>query len=65
MIMESIADLRKLDVPALQEKVKLTREALAKLSVAHALESLKNPRKITEHRRFIARLLTLIAAHKA
>ncbi|MGB0356660.1 MAG: 50S ribosomal protein L29 [Cytophagales bacterium] len=59
--MEPLTDLRKLNMSQLQEKVDTVRNDLRKLSVAHSLEPVKNPRQITKLRKHIARLLTLIS----
>ena len=63
--MKSMTDLRKLDIQSLPAKIKEAREDLHKLCVAHGLEPIKNPQRIKQKRRYIARLLTLMSEAKA
>ena len=54
------AELRTMSVEALEEKLKELKAELFNLRFQHAINQLDNPHKITEVKRDIARVLTVI-----
>ena len=54
------AELRTMSVEALEEKVKELKAELFNLRFQHAINQLDNPHKMTEVKRDIARVLTVI-----
>ncbi len=58
-------DLRKLDAPALNEKLKELKEELFRLRFQHAINQLDNPQKIVETKKSIARVMTILSEKNA
>ena len=52
------AEIRKLKIEEIQEKIRGEKEALQKMKFAHAISPIENPMKIRETKKLIARLLT-------
>ena len=57
-------ELRKLDTPALNEKLKELKEELFRLRFQHAVNQLDNPQKIVETKKNIARVMTILSEKK-
>ena len=57
-------ELRKLDTPALNEKLKELKEELFRLRFQHAVNQLDNPQKIVETKKNIARVMTVLSEKK-
>ena len=58
------AELRTLSAEALEEKVKELKAELFNLRFQHAINQLDNPHKMTEVKRDIARVLTVLQEMK-
>lgn len=56
------AEIRKLSVEELKEKIKGELESLQKMKFAHAISPIENPMKIREAKKLIARLKTELTA---
>ena len=54
------AELRTMSVEALEEKVKELKAELFNLRFQHAINQLDNPHKMTEVKRDIARVMTVL-----
>jgi large subunit ribosomal protein L29 len=54
------SELKELTVKELEEKLENERDLLVKQKLNHAVSPLDNPHKITETRRNIARILTVM-----
>jgi len=52
------AEIQKLSLEELNEKIKGEKEALQKMRFAHAISPIENPMKIREAKKLIARLKT-------
>ena len=57
---EKAAELKKLSVSELEDKLKELKTELFNLRFQHAINQLDNPQKIVETRKTIARLMTVI-----
>ena len=57
-------DYKKMDEKALNEELKALKSELFKLRLSHAMNGLDNPNKITETKRNIARVNTLLTIKK-
>jgi large subunit ribosomal protein L29 len=58
------AELRTMSVEALEEKVKELKAELFNLRFQHAINQLDNPHKMTEVKRDIARVMTVLQEMK-
>ena len=58
------AELRTMSVEALEEKVKELKTELFNLRFQHAINQLDNPHKMTEVKRDIARVMTVLQEMK-
>ena len=58
------AELRTMSVEALEEKVKELKAELFNLRFQHAINQLDNPHKMTEAKRDIARVMTVLQEMK-
>ena len=58
-------EIRNLSVAELEGKLKELKEELFNLRFQHAINQLDNPHKITDTKRDIARVMTVIAEKKA
>ena len=58
------AELRTMSVEALEEKVKELKAELFNLRFQHAINQLDNPHKITDVKRDIARVMTVLREMK-
>ena len=58
------AELRTMSVEALEEKVKELKAELFNLRFQHAINQLDNPHKLTEVKRDIARVMTVLQEMK-
>jgi large subunit ribosomal protein L29 len=56
------AEIKKLSVEELKEKLKGEMESLQKMKFAHAISPIENPMKIREAKKLIARLNTELTA---
>ena len=56
------AEIRKLSVEELKEKIKGEQESLQKMKFAHAISPIENPMKIREAKKLVARLRTELTA---
>jgi len=56
------AEIRKLSVEELKEKIKGEKESLQKMKFAHAISPIENPMKIREAKKLVARLKTELTA---
>jgi large subunit ribosomal protein L29 len=56
------AEIQKLSVEELKEKIKGEKESLQKMKFAHAISPIENPMKIREAKKLIARLKTELGA---
>lgn len=54
------SELRTLTVEELKQRLMTEKEQLQKLKFAHAVSPIENPMKITETRRTIARIATVL-----
>jgi len=52
------AEIRKLKVEEIKEKIRGEKESLQKMKFAHAISPIENPMKIRETKKLIARLYT-------
>ena len=59
------AEIRKLSLEELKEKIKGEQESLQKMKFAHAISPIENPMKIREAKKLIARLRTELTAKEA
>ena len=59
------AELRTMSVEALEEKVKELKAELFNLRFQHAINQLENPHKITDVKRDIARVMTVLQEKNA
>ena len=59
------AELRTMSVEALEEKVKELKAELFNLRFQHAINQLDNPHKITDVKRDIARVMTVLRQKNA
>ena len=57
-------DYKKMDEKALMEELKALKSELFKLRLSHAMNGLDNPNKITETKRNIARVNTILTIKK-
>lgn len=57
-------DYKKMDEAALLEELKALKSELFKLRLSHAMNGLDNPQKITETKRNIARVNTILTIKK-
>lgn len=57
-------DYKKMDEAALLEELKALKSELFKLRLSHAMNGLDNPNKITETKRNIARVNTILTIKK-
>jgi len=57
-------DYKKMDEKALNEELKALKSELFKLRLSHAMNGLDNPNKITETKRNIARVNTILTIKK-
>ena len=57
-------DYKKMDEAALVEELKALKSELFKLRLSHAMNGLDNPNKITETKRNIARVNTILTIKK-
>ena len=57
-------DYKKMDEKALTEELKALKSELFKLRLSHAMNGLDNPNKITETKRNIARVNTILTIKK-
>ena len=57
-------DYKKMDEKALVEELKALKSELFKLRLSHAMNGLDNPNKITETKRNIARVNTILTIKK-
>ena len=58
------AELREMSVEALEEKLKELKAELFNLRFQHAINQLDNPHKMTEVKRDIARVMTVLQEMK-
>ena len=56
------SEIKALTVEELNEKINTEESSLQKLKFAHAITPIENPMKLTESRKFIARLKTELRA---
>jgi large subunit ribosomal protein L29 len=56
------AEIKKLSVEELREKIKGEKESLQKMKFSHAISPIENPMKIREAKKLIARLKTELTA---
>lgn len=54
------ADIRALSVEELKEKIQSEQQNLRKLEFAHRVSSIENPMKLSEARKLVARLKTVL-----
>jgi len=54
------SEIRALTIDELKQKIIGEKEALQKLKFAHAVSPIENPMKISEAKKLIARLLTVL-----
>ena len=59
------AELRAMSVEVLENKLKELKAELFNLRFQHAINQLENPHKISETKKDIARVMTIIAEKKA
>ena len=62
--MNKLNDYKKMDEKALTEELKALKSELFKLRLSHAMNGLDNPNKITETKRNIARVNTILTIVK-
>ncbi|NBA87472.1 50S ribosomal protein L29 [Emticicia sp. CRIBPO] len=55
-------DISGLTVEQLQQQISEEKDRLVKLKFAHAITPIENPKRITESRKSIARLLTQLSS---